>query len=144
MITKGIIEEIISPYEIIVRIPILDSVSEFSESTHNHNLSTAIVCVPPRSRFIPELGDVVILGFEDNDRGKPIILGCLFKESGNSSQFDTELQNLTVTSTAKLSEQTSIGNINYEQLQYLQGLEENIQVALDRLNTRLQKLEENN
>ena len=143
MITKGIIEEIVSQYEIIVRIPILDSVSEFSESTSNANLSTAIVCVQPKFKFIPEVGDIVILGFEDNDKGKPIILGCLFKESGNTSQVNTEVQDLVVNGTAKLNKQTIIGDVTYSQLEYLLGLNENINAALTDLDKRLRVLEEN-
>lgn len=143
MITKGIIEDIISQYEVVVRIPILDSISEYSEATHSHNLSTAFMCIPPRLRFVPQIGDVVIIGFEDNDRGKPIIIGCLFKESGNLSQSDLELRNLEVSSSAKLSKQTTIGDVNYEQIKYLQGLGENVQLALNDIYDRLKKLEEN-
>lgn len=137
MVTKAIIEEVINNYQVKVRIPTLDSTENFSTSTSQVELSTAIVCVQPRSTFVPEVGDVVIVAFEDNDKGKPIIIGCLFKESGNLSQVDLTARDLIVNESTVLSKNTKIGDINYNELKYLQGLQEPVQQALSNLETRL-------
>ena len=137
MVTKAIIEEVINNYQVKVRIPILDSTENFSTSTSQVELSTAIVCVQPRSTFVPEVGDIVIVSFEDNDKGKPIIIGCLFKESDNLSQVDLTARNLTVNEGTVLSKNTQIGDIDYNQLKYLQGLQEPVQQALTNLETML-------
>lgn len=141
MVTKAIIEEVINNYQVKVRIPTLDSTENFSTSTSKVELSTAIVCVQPRSTFVPEVGDIVIVSFEDNDKGKPIIIGCLFKESDNLSQVDLTARNLTVNEGTLLSKNTQIGDIDYNQLKYLQGLQEPVQQALNNIVERLNKLE---
>lgn len=144
MVTKAIIENIDNAYSVKVRIPLFDSTQDFLDSTSAYDLSDAIICTLPRTNYIPEVGDIVLVAFEDNDKGKPVIIGCLFKESGNTSQIDSELNSLKVNATTTLSEQTYIGKISYKELQYLQGLEGNIQMMIDSLDTRLKKLEGNN
>ena len=139
MVTKAIIEEIVSPYEVKVKIPILDSTKDNVSLTGE--LSSAIICTLPKVAYIPEVGDVVIITFEDNDRGKPIILGCLFKESSNISQVNITTNQLNVTGSSELSRNIKIGNISYNQLKFLEGLEENIQAALDNIEDRLKQLE---
>ena len=74
--------------------PTLDSIPEYAGATSVNELSDAIICTLPRSSYIPEVGDVVIVAFEDNDLGKPIILGCLFKETNNISQVNLEVIDL--------------------------------------------------
>lgn len=142
MVTKAIVESIDNIYSIKVRIPILDSGPEFTDATSYNNLSSATVCLPPRASYIPEIGDIVFVAFEDNDKGRPIIIGCLFKETGNSSQINIEVNNLKVNSVTSLSESTSIGDITYKELSYLDGLQQNIQASLNNLDERLKKLEE--
>lgn len=132
MVTKGIIEKVNTPYEVKVNIPFLNTVQN------------AIICTLPQCNFIPNVGDIVIVSFEDYDINKPIIIGCLFKESGNLSLIDLDVQSLTTKSITKLSDMTSIGDITYDELKYLKGLQQNIQSSLKNIEDRLDKLEGNN
>ena len=119
MITKAIIENINSPYEVVVRIPLFNSVSTFSQSTKSVNLNSAIICTMPQCNFIPQVGDIVFVAFEDNDIGKPVVIGCLFKQKGNTSEIDLTANNLTVNNTTKLGEQTYIGDLTPEDFKKL-------------------------
>lgn len=134
MITKAIIEDIVSDYQVKVRIPIFDSSDGFSQATSTTELNNAIICTLPKCSFNPSIGDIVLVGFEDFDPGKPIILGCLFKESGNTSVMDLEVGCLTANSIVKLSENTTIGTITYKDLQELVDLKNNFQFILETLN----------
>ena len=106
MITKAIIEEVISNYQVKVRIPIFDSSLNFKQATDNSSLSDAI---------------------------SNIILGCLFKESGNASNLNLDVECLTANSTVKLSKDTTIGDITYKDLKELIELKVNFQSIIDTL-----------
>lgn len=144
MVTKAIIENVDDIYSVKVRIPILDSSAEYTDATNYKDLSDAIICTLPRTSYIPEVGDIVLVAFEDNDKGKPIIIGCLFKESGNTSQVNIEVNNLTVVSKTNLNADITIGDISYEELKYLKGLKQNIQATIENIQERLENLEGNN
>lgn len=130
MITKAIIESVESPYSVTVRIPIFDAVNEFNQATSSEYLSTATICILPNMQFNPEVGDVVFVTFEDNDPSKPVIIGCLAKESGNLSSCNLEVESLDANSTVNIGKQVNIGDISYKELQYLQGLTMNVNEAL--------------
>lgn len=141
MITKGIVEEILTNYSIKVRLPILDSIEGTRDATPTSDLSEAIVCVAPNSEINFTVGDIVIVGFEDNDDSKPIILGFLFKESGNTSSISNNLSKLNVNVSAKLPRDTSIGNISSQDISMLQGAKFNIQSQLNNSNASINELE---
>lgn len=119
MITKAIIEKVISDYEVKVRIPLLDSTIAFKQSVDIDGLSSATICISPKSRFIPAVGDVVFVAFEDNDAGKPVIIGCLQKETGNISSLDLNVESLNASSSINLSNNTTIGDLSYEKINSL-------------------------
>lgn len=141
MLTKAYIEEVISNYEVKVRIPVLDSLSGYSQSTRVSDLSTAIFCTLPNCSYYPAIGDVVIVGFEDSDASKPIILGCLFKEDGNLSKVGINLGDLSAESTISLSKNISIGDISYTQLENLLKSVSVINERLSAIENRLDTLE---
>lgn len=143
MVTKAIVESIEDIYSIKVRIPILDSGAEYTDGTTYNNLSEAVVCTLPRASFVPEIGDIVFVAFEDNDKGKPIIIGCLFKENGNTSQINIIANDLTTTGKTTLSDSITIGDISYSELKYLEGLRQNIQSTFENIDERLKRLEGN-
>ena len=131
MITKAIIKEIIDKYQVRVDIPLLNSTLD------------SIVCTLPKAKFYPEIGDIVFVAFEDYDLGKPVIIGSLFKESSNTSNIDINAVSLKVDGHTTLSSDTTIGNITFEQLKYLEGLQQNIQSTFELIDQRLNNLEGN-
>lgn len=132
MITKGIVQEIIDPYNIKLRLPILDGTDYSSEGIPNEYLNTAIVCLPPKTQYNFEIGDVVIVGFEDDDLSKPIIIGCLFKQDGNTSTIDIQAQELSTTN-AILGKNTYIGNVTPKEISSLEGVTGNIQLQINHI-----------
>lgn len=131
MITKGIVKSIINDYEAVVNVPLLDSDVN------------CIISSLPNSRIILQLDDIVFVAFEDYDLSKGVIIGFLFKENSNLSSINLELDSLQVNSKSTFSKSINIGNISYEQLQYLSGLSQNIQTSLKNIEDRLDRLEGN-
>ena len=144
MITKGIVEEIITPYEIKVRLPLLDGIKESRQGVQTSDLSNAIISSLPNSENNVSVGDIVIVGFEDEDLGKPIILGHLYKETVSETQLDLTLRKLSTTSSTILSEETSIGEVTKNEIKALKNIRFNIQNQLDNIVERLNTLENNN
>ena len=88
MIQKGIIESIISAYEYKVRIPRYDKLITTPGGVSTEDLSSAIVCSVPGTKISFAEGDIVLVGFENDELSKPVILGTLYKEdSGQADQF---------------------------------------------------------
>ena len=86
MIQKGIVESIISSYEYKVRIPRYDKLITTPGAVPTESLSSAIVCAVPGTKIAFMENDIVLVGFENNELTKPVILGLLYRE--NSSQAD--------------------------------------------------------
>lgn len=143
MITKGIIEDIVSPYEVKVRIPLLDRSSTSSLSTATENLNSATICTLPNCYMNLQIGDIVFVGFEDNTYYKAVILGHLSREASTSTYVDLSMRNLTVLDSAKLPSSTSIGELTAEKIQDLIGLKDILQQQIDELLKRIEKLESN-
>ena len=140
MITKGIIEEITTPYSVKVRLPIFDRLQDSKNATPTSSLNDAIICSLPNSNNHLTLGDIVIVGFEDNDMSKPIILGHLYKETLSETKIDLDLRKLSTDSTTKLYEQTYIGNITPQEIKQLKGAKDNLQKQIDLLKDEIKEL----
>lgn len=141
MITKGIVEEILTPYSIRVRLPLLDGIKESRQGVQTSDLGVAIISSLPNSANIVSVGDIVIVGFEDEDLGKPIILGHLYKETASETQMDLTLRKLNTTSSTILSEDTTIGDVTKDEIKMLKNIRFNIQNQLDNITERLDALE---
>lgn len=121
MITKAIVEDIINNKEFIVRIPIFDNIESAREHTIKEDLNTALAILSPGLSNNIVIGDVVYVGFEDNDISKPIILGLLDKENQQprqttvtSAQLNCDYLNVKNPTTLPIG--TNIGSITYDQL----------------------------
>lgn len=140
MITKGIVEDIVDEYRVRVRMPFIDSVKDTQQATPTELLSIATICTLPNEHPNLHIGDIVFIGFEDYDIGKPIILGLLFKSTASESYIDLIIRNLTVNSNCSLPWNTSIGEITPNELKSLSGIESNIQAQIDDLYSKIENI----
>lgn len=142
MITKGIIEEVLSPYEVRIRIPTLDRDKSSSLSTSTEHLNIATICTLPNCYVNLQVGDVVFVGFEDNTYYKAVVLGHLCREAEYTTYMDLNIGNLIVNSSAKLPSETSIGELSSIDLSQLKGVKDNLQKQIDMLQDKVSILEE--
>lgn len=140
MITRGIIEKVISKYSYLVRIPVYNQVTSAANYTPTDELSVATVCVQAGNSPKYKLGDIVYIDFEDSDIGQPIILGLLYRENMTSTANNTEVSSLAVSVNAKLSEDTSIGEVTGNEISQLKGATDNIQWQIDKLSSATEDL----
>ena len=131
MITKAIVEEVISPYQVKIRIPTLDKVEHSPLSTNSADLNIATICSLPNCYINVQVGDVVFVGFEDNTYYRAVILGHLCREAMSDSYADAIFGNIRIRASAELPQDTRIGELSYEQLLTLSGIQENIQKQID-------------
>lgn len=139
MITKAIVDKVINKYQIRVRVPTIDRVSYDSISTTSDQLSIATICTLPH--FIPnvKVGDIVFVSFEDDLKSKPVIIGYLYMEKDYETYVDGIFSSIVVNNNAKLSQDTTIGEIDYNQLKQLKGINGNIQLQLNSLKSQAQQ-----
>ena len=138
MVTKAIVSDVSDKYNIKVRIPIYNRVSFATQRTVEADLPSATSCVLPNSSLNLRVGDIVYVSFEDDDTGRPVILGCLFKESGNGSTASSiSAESINVTATAVLPSETSIGKVTSKELGFLTGMRENTQYQIDALTRKV-------
>ena len=135
MITKAYIEEIEDNYTVKVRIPIFNKSKESSDCTPTSELNKAYFLTLPNLRITPQIG------FENNDRSKPVILGFLYCNKKEESISDTILHSLVVDGEAVLPPNTSIGGISSKQISFLSNLREDVQIQIDQILYRLTTLE---
>ena len=127
MITKGIIlEKSLVSNTFKVRIPYCEQAGFLNKEFYE-----AIVSHEPALIDSYNVGDVVLLGFEDHNGDKPIILGKLLLKD-NDSRGSANLSTLNVSTNATLPESTTIGGIDiYELLNKLSRKVEILQQRLD-------------
>lgn len=146
MITRAIIEDVINTYQVKVRIPFYHKGPTAPACTPFEDLPIASISTLPNSIMNFEVGDAVIVGFEDNDPDKPIVLGQLFRPT--TKEFDElylptiKAEGLAVQVDASLPYLTSIGNITPNQIACLEGIQENIQNQIEILSKSIAKLNE--
>ena len=133
MITKGIVEKIIDTYTAKVRLPVYDGMPIGTISVPTDDLSSATVCTISGAQPNLRVGDVVFVGFEDNDRGKPVILGCLYSPESENSVADLTVSSLNVLVDTNLSEDTHIGDVTPQEISNLRFSKDNLQVQIDNL-----------
>lgn len=137
MLTKGIVEKLIDSYKIKVRIPVYNKPNYINGATSTDNLYEACICTLPNCYINVQVGDIVILGFEDDDISQPIILGCLYAKDITDSKIDLISNSLQALNSATLPQNTSIGKVTARDLGYLTGLKSNVQGQIDTINSYL-------
>ena len=131
--TKGIVTEIINKYQVRVRIPIYNKSEESPTATPNEELSIGPVCTLPGVAPNFNIGDVVIVAFEQDIYTDPVILGKLYLNDIHNTYSDVHTGELKVTSKATLPTNTRIGNVSGENISALENAHGNIQNQLDLL-----------
>lgn len=131
MITKATVSEVIDNKTCKVRIPIFNQTKASALATPDSELSEATICTIPNYAPNVRVDDIVYVGFEDNDYGRPILLGYLYTDKDIETYGDLVLGSLEVKTNATLPKDTSIGDVKSKELAYLQGLRSNIQGQID-------------
>ena len=126
MIMKAeVVEKVGSKFR--VRIPTINGTALGSTSTPNHLLPLATLCTLPGIDNVLSPGDIVFVTFEENDYGKPVILGQLYTEkSAANSCLDIKSRTISIEDSrrpdldvgyAKLPNNTTIGDVPFGDLQ---------------------------
>lgn len=85
MIQKGIIEKIEDKYTVRVRIPKYDKIDTDATATKSEDLAYGIICALPGMSITYNVGDIVLVAFENDELNNPVILGLLYRETESSS-----------------------------------------------------------
>lgn len=89
MIQKAIIEEIIQGgYQARVRIPRYNKAASSPTATDTGDLAIATICTFPGVHPSYQLGDIVFVGFENEEINQPVILGLLYRDNMGNSMSD--------------------------------------------------------
>ena len=126
MLTKAIIEQVISQYEVRVRIPLYNKAADAINCTPKEQLCIASTCIPAGQSYNYNVGDIVYVSFEDNDISKPVVLGFLYSANKPITTSDILARDLSVDGEAILSKYTSIGNVAGNEIETLKGQKTNI------------------
>lgn len=97
MLVKGIIETIDNDgYSAKVRVPIYNKLQTDLDGTPTKDLDTAAIASLPGISPGYKIGDVVIVDYENDDVGAPIITGMLHCENQSGSTSDINCNTLNV------------------------------------------------
>ena len=94
MLTKAYVEAVYSPHKALVRMPLFNKIRDVNGATPKSELPTATICIVPGSEYDIEVGDIVFLGFEEDDLSKPVILGVLSRYDEKKSKINLNLLEL--------------------------------------------------
>lgn len=112
MITRAIITDTdLSIGKVKIRIPILEGIGENSDTTW-----ASIIYIPGINVNF-QVGDIVEVGFEDNDVGRPIVLGFLkLRDRDIESRVYSTFKELKVEEKFDAPTDTTIGKTSYQDL----------------------------
>lgn len=140
MITKAIVDSIVDKYTIKVRIPRIDRVLQTSMRTSDDHLSEALICTLSNCDPNIRVGDIVFVALDDQNEDEVIILGYLYREKRTEAYCDLILNELRVCNKVILPKNTSIGDVNANDIIHLKNTKDNIQLQIDSLVTELSNL----
>lgn len=126
MITKAKIVEIVSPYEFKLVIPRVNKTQQSAIFTDKDSLYIATATCLPNVQPNYAVDDIVFIGFQDNYKDRPVILGLLYRQRKSQALTDIKANSIQITSTAKLPKATSIGDVTPQNISSLKGCKYNI------------------
>lgn len=133
MITRGIVESLVDRYTVKVRMPLLNRMGGTASNVLSEDLNEAVICTLPQVAPNVNVGDVVFVAFEDNNFGKPVVIGYLYRENIGNSKPDMVINSLSVDLSAHLTEDTTIGDVTSEDIKHLKNTKNNLQLQIDEL-----------
>ena len=111
MITRGIIEEVLDDgYHVRVRIPVYHKAEFSAFSTPFEELPIAPICTAPGILPAYKKGDVVFVGFENDETDNPVVLGPLYR-SEDTSTSNIKSNSLEVNVNCNLPNDVVIGDL---------------------------------
>ena len=140
MIRRAIVEQVVSPFRVKVRIPEVDRAKKSSQHISTDELDELTVCVPAGWHPNFQIGDVVIVSYDVFSPDESVIIGFLYKENLESVS-ELDITQLIVSSYANLPKNTVIGDVTANQLHSLTGVRDNIQKQLDSLQEQINQLQ---
>ena len=141
MVTKAIIQEVLSHHAIKIRIPIYNKLENTNGSTPNNELSITTLCTLPNFLIKPEPGDIVLVAFEEDDISKPIVIGYISLANGMNSNVDIKCDGLEVQGTIKLSNSININNeIEYKNILALKNQTDNIKITFENIDKDIEDI----
>lgn len=141
MITRGIIEQIVNAYTVKVRMPAINDMGRTGKNLLSDDLNDAKICTLSHVNPSLNIGDIVFVAFEDNDMGKPVVIGHLYRENMQNTYTDIQSNSLIVNLMCQLPEYTSIGEVTSKQIAYLKNVNYDLQSQIDRLTNIVNDLE---
>lgn len=95
MIQKAIIEELLyDGYQARIRIPRYNKIASSPTATDVQDLAIAIICTLPGVHPAYQVGDIVIVAFENEKINQPVILGLLYR--ANMGESYSDMTNVTL------------------------------------------------
>lgn len=116
MLVKGIVISMAEDiHQVYITIPLLDNTTSKTDF-RNVSKRLATICTIPGCKPLYARGDVVYVDFEQDDQKYPVVLGMLYRAEPSDSISDMKAQSLEVEVNTKLSNDVSIGDLNYNSL----------------------------
>lgn len=140
MITKAIVERVIDPYSIRIRVPQIDRIKSSSVHTADEDLDVALVCTLPGCHPNIRPGDIVFVSLDDADTDRAVILGYLYRTKETETYCDLVLSKLQVLNNVQLPANTSIGAVSASNIACLEGMDDNIKKKIELLEKKVDTL----
>lgn len=142
MLTKAYIQDILSPHAVQIRIPLYNKIEGVEGATPNSELAIACVCTLPNFITNVQAGDIVIVGFEEDNISKPVILGYLSTSNVLTALTDVTCNQLITKGDTTLDEHTTIGEVKPESIKCLKNLKDNVSATFEATSKELQLIHE--
>lgn len=133
MIERGLVEQIVDDYHVKVRIPVFNKGANANGATPTSELQVCPIMCAPGVLPALKVGDMVIVGFEHDSLGSPVVLGLFFNSRSSTTVGNMESGTLNTRVAATLPSNTTIGEVTPQMIRNLVGVRTNVQLELDRL-----------
>lgn len=141
MVTKAIIQEVLSPHKVKVRMPLFNKIENANGSTPNRELPVCPICTLPNFINDPRVGDIVFVAPEDYDVSRPVVLGYLSNPNTTYPLMDISCNNFNASGDITLSKEITVGDIKYENIKCLKNLTSNIKLEIERIDKALSDID---